>query len=160
MDGFSSGATSGVTAHINRIGTAVPPHDVHQAFLDFAGMLLPAAGRRLFGRMAERAGIWHRFSHLRPNPAGDVSLDDTDFYRRGSFPGTAARMLAYEAQATGLALRAIARLGIEPSEVTHLIVASCTGFTAPGLDQKIAEQATPDGRSRLAEDGGLRRHEQ
>ncbi len=139
MDGNFPGAMTSATAHINRIGTAVPPHDVHQAFIDFAGTLLPGSSKRLFVRMAERAGIQHRFSHLRPNPPGQDSLDDTDFYRRGAFPSTAARMGAYEAQATGLALQAVERLAIEPSEITHMIVASCTGFTAPGLDQKIAE---------------------
>ena len=30
------GPAYGHTAHINRIGTAVPPNDVHQAFIDFA----------------------------------------------------------------------------------------------------------------------------
>jgi predicted naringenin-chalcone synthase len=132
------GGISGATAHINRIGTAVPPNDVHQAFIDFATTLLPERSRRLFARMAERAGIQHRFSHLRPDPACGPALDDTGFYRRGAFPGTGERMRAYEAQATGLALRAVARLGIEPDEITHLVVASCTGFSAPGLDQLIA----------------------
>ena len=140
MDGSFSASLPAVTAHINRIGTAIPCHDVHQAFIDFAGTLLPDKARRLFARMADRAGIHHRFSHLRPNPPGSVSLDDTDFYRRGAFPSTAERMRAYEAQATGLALSAVERLAPEPSEITHLIVASCTGFSAPSLDQLIAER--------------------
>ncbi|RZK95223.1 MAG: type III polyketide synthase, partial [Methylobacterium sp.] len=65
MDGGFDGSGR-VTAHINRIGTAVPAHDVHQAFLVFAESLLPERTRRVFGRMAERAGIEHRFSCLRP----------------------------------------------------------------------------------------------
>ena len=137
MDG-GFGRASGAIAHINRIGTAVPPNDVHQAFIDFATTLLPQRSHRLFARMAERAGIQHRFSHLRPGPADGPSLDDTGFYRRGAFPSTGARMQAYEAQATGLAVRAVAQLGIVPDDITHLIVASCTGFSAPGLDQLIA----------------------
>ncbi len=140
MDGGLSERLPGAIAHINRIGTAVPPNDVHQAFIDFASTLLPERSQRLFARMAERAGIRHRFSHLRPDPARGPSLDDTNFYRRGSFPTTAERMRAYEAQATGLALRAVEALGIEPDEITHLIVASCTGFSAPGLDQLIARE--------------------
>jgi predicted naringenin-chalcone synthase len=46
-------------------------------------------------------------------------------------------MLAYETQALTLALAAVGRLGLEPSEITHLIVASCTGFSAPGLDLQL-----------------------
>ena len=141
MDGSFSGRSPAVTAHINRIGTAVPPHDVHQAFIDFAESLLPdARARRLFARMADRSGIRHRYSHLRPNPPDAPSLDDTGFYRRGAFPGTAERMRAYELEATGLALQAVGRLALDPAEITHLIVASCTGFSAPGLDQLIADR--------------------
>jgi predicted naringenin-chalcone synthase len=51
-------------------------------------------------------------------------------------------MVLYESQALALALRAIDALGIadEYARVTHLIVASCTGFTAPGLDLQLAER--------------------
>src|SRR6201989_1445568 len=137
MDGSLHSLTA-ASAYINRIGTAVPPNDVHQAFIDFADSLLPdARARRLFARMADRSGIAHRYSHLRPSPPGAPSLDDTGFYRRGAFPGTSERMRAYEREATALALQAIGSLAIEPSEITHLIVASCTGFSAPGLDQII-----------------------
>ena len=88
---------AGPVAHINRIGTAVPEHDVHQAFIRFAETLLPERARRVFARMAERAGIEHRFSCLRPDATGSFSIDDAGFYRRGAFPGTGARMVAYEA---------------------------------------------------------------
>jgi hypothetical protein len=41
------------TAYINRIATAVPQHDVHRAFIDFAANLLPEGTMRsLFRRMA------------------------------------------------------------------------------------------------------------
>jgi predicted naringenin-chalcone synthase len=140
MDGGFSGRGVGQTAYINRIGTAVPDYDVHKAFLDFAESLLPERERRLFTRMAERAGIEHRFSCLCPSEGGSFALDDNGFYTRGTFPSTGARMRAYEAQATGLALRAIEMLEVDPGSVTHLIVASCTGFTAPGLDQLVAER--------------------
>ncbi len=142
MDGSSfPGDAPGATAYVNRVGTAVPANDVHQAFIDFAGSLLTdSRAQRLFARMADRAGILHRYSHLCPDRPGAPALDTGGFYRRGAFPGTAARMRAYEEQATGLALGAVHDLGIEAGEVTHLVVASCTGFTAPGLDQLIAER--------------------
>lgn len=123
--------------HINRIATATPPNDVHQTFIDFARETIEPRARRVFERMAERSGVAHRFSTLRPAPTPGSALDDAGFYRRGAFPGTAARMAAYEAAATGLAVQAVQRLA--PTGVTHLVVASCTGFTAPGLDQRVAE---------------------
>jgi predicted naringenin-chalcone synthase len=126
-----------MAAHLNRIGTAVPPHDVHAPFIAFARTLLrDDRTRQLFDRMAERAGIEHRWSLLRPGnlEAGEVDADG--FYVRGRFPGTAARMALYERGALELALQAVADLGIdaERERITHLIVASCTGFSAPGLD--------------------------
>jgi len=139
MDG-GFGRSGDTVAYVNRIGTAVPAHDVHQAFLGFAESLLPERTRRVFGRMAERAGIEHRFSCLRPGADGSFSLDDAGFYTRGAFPSTGARMRAYEARATGLALQAIERLELGDTAISHLIVASCTGFTAPGLDQLVAER--------------------
>ena len=91
-------------AHINGIGTAVPPHDVHAAFVDFARTLLDDKGRFVFDRMAERSGIAHRFSFFEPGLPGAVDVDAGGFYRRGAFPGTAARMEAYAAQAVELAI--------------------------------------------------------
>ena len=130
-----------ITAHINRIGTAVPPHDVHAAFVVFARTLLTDDRTRfVFDRMAERAGISHRYSFLAPGEPGAVEVDAEGFYRRGAFPGTGARMARYEVDAVTLAVQAIAKLGIEDAGITHLVVASCTGFTAPGLDQLIADR--------------------
>jgi alpha-pyrone synthase len=76
-------------AYINRIATGVPPHDVHTPFVRFAETLFD--GQRqltLFQRMAERAGIEHRFSYLAPrtSPAGEIDaaiIDGNVFYRRG-----------------------------------------------------------------------------
>ncbi len=129
------------TAYINRIGTAVPPHEVHEAFVDFARTLLTDnRSRAVFDRMAERAGIAHRFSFFRPGEPGAVKVDAEGFYQRGAFPGTGTRMARYETDAVELAVQAVAGLAIEDEAITHLVVASCTGFTAPGLDQLIADR--------------------
>jgi hypothetical protein len=43
------------SAHINRIATAVPGHDVHSAFVEFAEQMLCDRGlRAIFSRMAEK----------------------------------------------------------------------------------------------------------
>jgi predicted naringenin-chalcone synthase len=129
------------TAHINRIATAVPTHDVHAAFLDFAQSLLADERRGcLLRRMAERSGIEHRYSSLAPasDPTG-ATIDVEAFYTRGKFPDTAARMRAFEARAPALAVAAIERLnlGSERNLITHLLITSCTGFSAPGLDHEL-----------------------
>lgn len=128
-------------AFLNRIGTSVPAHDVHDVFVAFAGTLLTDDRlRRLFARMADRSGISHRHSTLRPGlDLASGRLDEGGFYRRGAFPSSAARMRCYEAAALPLAQQAIARLGgtAQLDGVTHLVVTSCTGFYAPGLDLQL-----------------------
>jgi predicted naringenin-chalcone synthase len=47
-------------------------------------------------------------------------------------------MARYEAHATDLALQAVTALAEDPGRFSHIVVASCTGFTAPGLDQLLA----------------------
>ena len=128
-------------AHINRVATAVPPHDMHEAFVALARTLLPdERSRTLFERMAERSGIAHRYAVLEAGRVERGEVDSAGFYRRGAFPSTAARMRLYEEAAPALAAQAVARLGLDPAGVTHLIVASCTGFSAPGLDLQIARR--------------------
>ena len=132
-------------AWLNRIGTAVPPHDIHAEFVDF-GRTTALDGRTaaLFDRMVALADIEHRYAIFAPGPKPrDHVLDSEGFYRRGAFPSTSARMARYEPAALALANQAIEALDIarERSAITHLIVASCTGFTAPGLDFQIMRAA-------------------
>jgi len=130
-------------AHINRIGTASPPHDVHEPFKAFmTGAFQDDKARRVFERMASRAGIERRYSVLHQDGMVEADSDKTGFYRRGAYPGTAARMRVYEEKAPNLAERAIRALELEGDEdrITHLVVASCTGFVAPGIDQILARR--------------------
>jgi predicted naringenin-chalcone synthase len=125
--------------HINRIGSAVPAHDIHAPFTTFARTLLADdRSRTVFDRMADRCGIDHRFSVLQAGEPGADRVDTDGFFNRGRFPSTSVRMARYERDATGLALEAVAALGENPADFTHIVVASCTGFTAPGLDQVLA----------------------
>jgi len=130
-------------AFINRIATATPPHDVHEVFLRFGQLMLQGDGRRLalFNRMAERSGITHRYSFVEPDGSGEV-VDADGFYRRGAFPSTAARMRKFEACAPQLAVAAAEKLlaGEDRSRITHVVVTSCTGFAAPGIDLALVER--------------------
>jgi predicted naringenin-chalcone synthase len=128
-------------AWLNRIGTAVPPHDIHAAFVEFGRDTLADWHKRmLFDRMAKLSDIQHRYAIFQPAPRPrDKILDTTGFYRRGAFPSTAARMALYEPHALELAMQAVRAL--EPTGITHLIVCSCTGFSAPGLDFQIMQAA-------------------
>jgi predicted naringenin-chalcone synthase len=128
------------TAYINRIATSVPPFDVHEPFVDFAASLFQKSTHAaLFQRLARKAGIEHRYSFLGPATVDGSALDRDGFYIRGSFPSTAARMRYFETHAPLLAEAAIERLqlGRERHRITHFIVTSCTGFSAPGLDIEL-----------------------
>ncbi|WP_191058134.1 type III polyketide synthase [Geminicoccus harenae] len=131
-------------AYLNRIATAVPPHDVHAAFVNFADRLLRDRREHvLFRRMADRSQIAHRWSFLAPAGSGaNEAIDTTGFYRFGSFPSTADRMRRYEAEAPDLVTRAVERLDLDrdPSPPTHLIIVSCTGLSAPGLDFTVIDR--------------------
>jgi alpha-pyrone synthase len=130
------------TAFINRIATAVPPHDVHQAFIGFAtGMLPEGTLRNLFRRMARLSAIEHRYSFVQPVATGDGSWKDVEqVYEPGNFPVTARRMKFFESFAPRLAHSALDKLALTEKDrraVTHVIVTSCTGLYAPGLDFEV-----------------------
>ena len=130
-----------VRAHLNRLSVAVPQHEVHSAFVRFAQRRLrDRHARILFERMAKRSDIRQRWSCLPPAvPGSNEFLDAEGFYRLGHFPTTAARMQRYQSDAPTLAVRAVDRLslGVAARQVTHLIVASCTGLSAPGVDFEL-----------------------
>ncbi len=132
-------------AWLNRIGTAVPAHDIHHEFVDFARWaLIDPHQAALFDRMATLADITHRYSFLEPGPKPrDRFLDAEGFYERGAFPSTAARMARFQPEALALAMRAVDALDLDDDRatITHLVVATCTGFAAPGLDFDIMRAA-------------------
>jgi len=132
------------TAHLNRIATAVPEHDVHDAFAVFAEQMFDDPRlRAVFRRMVSRSGIAHRYSFLDPQPDSRQFLYDAHkFYRRGSFPNTARRMELFEQSAPVLMRQAVDQLALneqERSGITHVLVTCCTGLYAPGLDFEIVD---------------------
>lgn len=130
-----------LTPFINAIGTATPDHDIHAAFVKWAETQVgDVRERALFQRMAERSGIAHRWSVLPPAADGGSPIEPGGFYAGETLPSTAARMALYGEAAPRLALAAVARLAAKQpiGRVTHLVVASCTGFVAPGIDQIVS----------------------
>lgn len=122
---------------IAAIATAVPPSECDRTYYDWA--LRQLEGRReagLLERMMQRSGIGKRFTVL----SGDETYRaEGSFYDVPEPPSTLDRMAVYACEAPELALQAISGLG--PLDgVTHMVVASCTGFTAPGLDQVVARR--------------------
>lgn len=136
------------TAYLNRIACVVPQHDIHETFIRYARSRLADNRRRsLFERMVERSEIEHRWSCLAPaiEPQSNC-IDFCDFYRLGRFPSTAARMHRFAKEAPGLARQAVERLGLGRSQrrITHLIVITCTGFSAPGIDIELIRHCDLD----------------
>ena len=138
------------TAYINRIATAVPPHDVHQKFLDYVPRMLPSPrARQALRRMSGRSQIDHRYSVLEPSAEPD-RLDKADIFTRGAFPDTGTRMALFERHAPDLAIESIAGLELaEEERPSHLIITTCTGLHAPGIDLEVTR--------RLGLDGGIER---
>lgn len=124
---------------IQRIATATPQHDIHEAFVDCASMMLKdGRARSLFRYMAVRAGIEHRFSYICPEDnAPSEFISPWEMVRAGHFPSTERRMHLFELFAPRLMHDALDRLSLtdeERASVRHVIVTTCTGFFAPGLD--------------------------
>jgi predicted naringenin-chalcone synthase len=122
-------------AYLNHIACAVPPYERQGNFLESLPRWVgPAEVAEKLRQIVAGAQIDERHTVL-PEPFGP-----TGFYQPGAFPGTRERMKVYQREAPGLAAQALEQLREQAGpldSVTHLIVTSCTGFYAPGLDIDI-----------------------
>lgn len=131
-------------AFLQRVATAVPEHDIHESFVNFAAeMLQDPRSRKIFNRLAMKSDIHHRYSCLHADPSlTGRPTDAFAFYGSGTFPSTAKRMQLFEACAPILVRKALDRLALtsrERSRIRHVLVTCCTGFYAPGLDFDIID---------------------
>ncbi len=132
------------SAVIRSIRTAVPERSLSSArSLEVARALTPEeVPASLLRRLHERSGIDGRGCAVL---AGDGSVPIYGVAGSGAAvatsPGTAERMRAYmeaaEALAVGASRDALVASSVAPSQVTHLVTASCTGFASPGVDQAV-----------------------
>ncbi len=129
-------------SYITSIGTANPRHQIKQTaiaeFMVQAMDLNEEDGRRL--RAISRAsGIETRHSVL----SDYGKKEDFDFFPNSAdfapLPSTAQRLVLFREHSLTLSIDAIAHclsglIGFDKKSITHLVVVSCTGMYAPGLD--------------------------
>lgn len=128
--------------YLNRIVAVVPPTEAHAKFVEYVPTSMSdERERRAFMRLAAKAQIERRYSVMQRSPSAD-GLDARGDFTRARFPTTARRMELYKEAALPLAVRAVGPLieSVAAEEISHVIVTSCTGFYAPGLDLELQRE--------------------
>lgn len=136
--------------HIHGIGTAVPEHSIEQQ--DAATLATSMSGHDakigLMTKLYRRSGVRTRHSVLLKSSTNGAPAVQS-FYPLSQQslapePTTDDRMSRYEAEAPalacGAATEALRRAQTDPTEITHLVTVSCTGFSAPGVDTVLCDQ--------------------
>jgi len=127
---------------ITAIGTATPPHQFSQsAIADFMvrAMQLDETEAKKLRALYRATGIESRYSVL----ADYGKTHDYEFYANSKdlspLPTTKQRLELFRKHAVDLSKASAlnAMHSVAPKEITHLIVVSCTGLYAPGLDIDI-----------------------
>lgn len=135
-------------SYLTSIGIAVPENRFEQSeigkFMTRA-MQLDYENNRKLNAIFRSSGISHRYSVLT-----DYGKEkDFSFYPNTKnfepFPSTGLRLQEYQKYAPDLCIAAIKdclakQPGIDIRTITHLIVVSCTGMYAPGLDVDLVEK--------------------
>jgi predicted naringenin-chalcone synthase len=132
-----------VTARITGVGTALPGARLDQAEVWDGFFARHSGGGRARERVFRAAGVTHR--HAVVNPL----VEDAS----GWSTGQRMRRWVQEAPALGkeAVARALADAGLPADEVGLFAVASCTGYTSPGLDIRVsADVGMPASVQRLA----------
>jgi prepilin-type processing-associated H-X9-DG protein len=136
--GFFEGILE-LMSFITSIATANPSNRFKQSDIaDFMvkAMDLGPADARILRTLFRATGIETRCSVLADygDAQGDSYFSNPDL----STPSTKARLVTYREKAVELSLEScqscLQRSGVVASDVTHLVVVSCTGMYAPGLD--------------------------
>lgn len=136
-----------MTTYITAIGTAVPDNKIsqEQAAVWMGDVLnVGAREQKMLDSLYEASGIESRYSVLADY---QKSSDAFEFFPGNHnlepMPGTADRMKKYACEALPLAVKSVRDMqnkkNADLGNVTHLIVVSCTGMYAPGLDIELID---------------------
>lgn len=134
-------------------GTAVPAESIlreEAAALAADKFCKTEKDRKIVAAMYKMTGVQKRHSVLlrtqeqrRNGPVWDTMMHDP---RTDSDPGPplSERMQVYEERATPLAVEAsknaLEHAGVSPSEITHVVTVTCSGFFAPGVDIRLIQE--------------------
>lgn len=135
---------------IESLGTALPPYRVTQQYARETMKDLLAGNRlaqRLIHRLYSQSGIEARYTvmpdFLAPDDAPEVPRSGLFLNEQGAYcaPTTKMRNQVYIKAARPLARRAaedaLQGSSLKKQDITHIVTASCTGFSAPGLDYML-----------------------
>lgn len=140
-----------MTLLITGIGKATPEYRISQELACQATLQMCCDNdehRRVMGLIYEGAGVRERATVLLQETQGNLDLERNFFWERNDEddrgPTTGARMKKYEECAIGLALEAckaaLNHADQDPSEITHVVSVSCSGFSAPGVDIALIQE--------------------
>ncbi len=133
-----------VSIGLSNPGKPIPQSEISR-FMQLAHQLDDLESRKLqfFYRMS---GIDFRYSVL--DDFEKKATSEFSFFPKNKelspFPTTKARMEVFQAEAPKLALEAclsaINQTEVKSGEVTHLVLVSCTGMVAPGVELELVEK--------------------
>ncbi len=132
-------------SYITAIGTANPPNKVSQSTIaDFMvrAMQLNEEDARKMRALYRATGIESRYSVLEDYGKKDGFGFYSNTRDMEPFPSTKKRLDIFREHSLKISLEAISncldrRPGFDKKSLTHLVVVSCTGMYAPGLDIDI-----------------------
>jgi predicted naringenin-chalcone synthase len=129
--------------YIHSIGTAVPEHSLLQT--EMCDLVLSATPndesiRRLISAVYKNSGIEKRYAAVADfkNVPGSPPFIPHEA-RAEEGPATSFRNRMYEEESVKVSMRAVEKMlskipSFDRCSITHIVIASCTGFVAPGLD--------------------------
>ena len=133
---------------LESISTANPPFKFSQ--MDFAKFMsqvekLPVSLRKRMFQIHNISGIDYRYSCIKDY---GQEPENFEFYPKNwslsPFPTTAQRNRQYKTSVVSISVEAaqlaLWKADISTEEITHLIIVSCTGFFAPGLDIHLVKE--------------------
>lgn len=138
-----------VSIGLSNPGAPIPQSEI-AGFMQLAHQLDEREGRKL-GYLYRMTGIDSRHSAL--EDFEKKSMEDFTFFPKNRslypFPSTKARMDVFQKTAPQLAFAAaescLTQAEVSAKTLTHLILVSCTGMVAPGVELQLMEKLGLDG---------------